>query len=113
MLNTKRCIPCEGGTPPLEGAELEKLKQQLNEEAVGWEIIDNKKIHQKFSFPDFATALEFVNKIGDIAEHENHHPDIMFSWGYVEVTIWTHKIGGLSEADFVLAAKISNLRPSS
>lgn len=69
--------------------------------------MEGKKLTKKFVFPDFASSLEFVNKIGRIAEEENHHPDITFGWGYVEVTIWTHKIDGLTESDFVLAAKLA------
>ncbi len=106
QLANKHCVPCEGGVPPLEGEELQKLKHQLDQESSDWEIIDAKKLKKKFVFPDFASALKFVNKIGETAEAENHHPDITFSWGFVEVSIWTHKINGLTESDFVLAAKV-------
>lgn len=106
-LSQKHCIPCEGGVPPLEGRELDKLKTQLDHESADWRIVEGKKLTKKFVFPDFASSLEFVNKIGRIAEEESHHPDITFGWGYAEVTIWTHKIDGLTESDFVLAAKLT------
>lgn len=104
-LSDKKCVPCQGGVPPLEGEELTKFKSQLDSESAGWEIVDGKKLRKKYSFENFVEALEFVNKVGEIAEIENHHPDITFGWGYAEITIWTHKINGLTESDFILAAK--------
>jgi len=108
-LSAGKCIPCEGSTAPLTGDELEQFKARLEAEAPGWEIVKQQKLVKKYKFPDFRAALEFVNKIGAIAETEGHHPDIKFGWGYVEITLSTHAIGGLSENDFVLAAKISSV----
>lgn len=108
-LSTTRCIPCEGNTLPLTGNKLTKFISQLKEEAPGWSVIDDVSLHKKFKFINFKGALEFVNRVGKIAEEENHHPDIKFGWGYAEVTLSTHAIGGLSENDFVLAAKIDQI----
>jgi len=105
-LATQKCVPCEGGVPPLKGQELEKLKAQLDQEAPGWNLRDAKRLEKTFKFPDFKTALEFVNKIGTIAESEGHHPNIELGWGFVKVLLWTHAIDGLSESDFFLAAKV-------
>lgn len=102
-LEDKKCVPCRGGVPPLQGAELAKLAEQVD----GWRTVGEHHIEKEFDFPDFATALAFVNAVGEIAEHEGHHPDLMLSWGKVGVKIWTHKIDGLTESDFVLAAKIN------
>jgi len=104
-LSEQHCVPCSGGVPPLSGEALERLKQQLP----AWQVVNGHHLFRTFSFPDFRTALEFVNRAGAIAEEEGHHPDLFLSWGKVEVKIWTHKIDGLSESDFVLAAKIENL----
>lgn len=104
-LAEKTCVPCKGGVPPLAGAELETLRQQIPE----WSVISGHHLHRAFGFPDFVTALEFVNRAGAIAEEQGHHPDLLLGWGKVEVTIWTHKIDGLTESDFVLAAKIGRL----
>ena len=104
-LAEKHCVPCKGGVPPLAGEELERFKHQLP----NWQVVGNHHLLRNFSFPDFRTALDFVNKAGAIAEEEGHHPDMLLSWGRVEVKIWTHKIDGLTESDFILAAKIENL----
>ena len=101
-LSTKHCIPCREGVPALKGEELEKLKSQVP----GWQVVDGHHLCKTFTFPDFRTALDFVNRTGEIAEAEGHHPDLLLSWGKVEVKIWTHKIDGLTESDFILAAKI-------
>ncbi len=106
-LAQKHCVPCRGGVPPLKGAELEKMKSQVT----GWQVVDEHHLAKGYSFPDFRTALDFVNRIGETAEQEGHHPDIYLGWGKVEVKIWTHKINGLTESDFILAAKIDQLRP--
>jgi 4a-hydroxytetrahydrobiopterin dehydratase len=103
----KHCVPCRGGVPALAGEELERLKSQLE----GWEVVNGHHLHKSFTFPDFRTALDFVNRAGAIAEEEGHHPDIFLAWGKAEFTIWTHKIDGLTESDFILAAKIDHLHP--
>jgi 4a-hydroxytetrahydrobiopterin dehydratase len=104
-LASKTCVPCRGGVPPLHGEELRKFQRQLP----GWEVINQHHLHRSYSFPDFKTALEFVNRVGEIAEQQGHHPDIVLGWGKAEVTTWTHKIDGLTESDFILAAKIEEL----
>ena len=104
-LAEKHCVPCRGGVPPLHGEALESLKAQLP----GWEVVDNQHLTRSFSFPDFKTALDFVNRAGAVAEEEGHHPDLLLTWGKVDVKTWTHKIDGLTESDFILAAKIDRL----
>jgi len=106
-LAAKSCVPCRGGVPSLRGEELEKLQTQVPE----WGVIQEHHLRRVFTFPDFVSALAFVNKVGEIAEKEGHHPDIYLTWGKVEITIWTHKINGLTESDFILAAKIDTLKP--
>ncbi len=101
-LATKKCIPCSGGVPPVKGAELKELQQQLGGD---WKVIEEHHLEKEYSFDDFKQALEFTNKVGEIAESEGHHPDVFLAWGTVRLKIWTHKIGGLSESDFILAAK--------
>jgi len=97
-----RCIPCRGGVPPLKGAELQALLAKLGG---GWRVIDEHHLEKEYRFNDFKEALAFANAVGAIAEEEGHHPDIHVAWGKVVLTIWTHKIDGLTESDFVLAAK--------
>ncbi len=104
-LAEKHCVPCRGGVPPLKGEELEKMKAQVS----GWNVVNEHHLTKSFKFPDFKTALDFVNRVGAIAEEEGHHPDLYLSWGRVEVRTWTHKIDGLTESDFILAAKIDAL----
>ena len=104
-LAEKSCVPCRGGTPPLKGEELEKLQAQLPD----WSVIEEQHIEKTFPFPNFKSALVFVNRIGDVAEEQGHHPDICFGWGSVKVTLYTHKIAGLTESDFILAAKMDQL----
>jgi len=104
-LAQKRCVPCRGGVPPLKGAELENLKTQVT----GWQVVEEHHLTKTYTFPDFLKALDFVNRAGAIAEQEGHHPDLYLSWGKVGVKIWTHKIDGLTESDFILAAKIDQL----
>jgi 4a-hydroxytetrahydrobiopterin dehydratase len=101
-LAEKRCVPCRGGVPPLKGEELSQLAGQIS----GWQVVNEHHIEKQFTFPDFKTALDFVNQAGAIAEAEGHHPDLFLSWGKVGVKTWTHKIDGLTESDFILAAKI-------
>ena len=104
-LATKTCVPCRGGVPPLKGEELASLQEQVD----GWNVIEEHHITKTFKFRDFREALEFVNHVGQLAEEQGHHPDIFLAWGKVEITIWTHKINGLTESDFILAAKIDQL----
>lgn len=102
-ISEKNCVPCKGGVPPLGEAEIARLSPSL---AAEWKVIRNHHLERKYSFPDFKTALDFTNRIGAIAEAEGHHPDIHLAWGSVKLEIWTHKIDGLTESDFILAAKI-------
>jgi 4a-hydroxytetrahydrobiopterin dehydratase len=104
-LASKECVPCRGGVPPLESDAIAELLSQLN----GWEVINEHHLRRTFQFKDFEETLAFVNRVGDVAEQQWHHPDICFGWGRAEVTIWTHKIDGLTESDFILAAKIDML----
>ncbi len=101
-LAQKSCIPCRGGVPPLQGAELTHLLSQLEG---GWEVVDEHHLTRTFSFPDFVSALAYVNRLSEIAEEQGHHPDLLLRWGSVRVDIWTHKIDALTESDFILAAK--------
>ncbi len=101
----KHCVPCKGGVPPLQGEELEKMKAEVP----GWRVVEGHHLTRNFPFPDFKTALAFVNRVGAVAEEEGHHPDLYLAWGKVDVKIWTHKIDGLTESDFILAAKIQQL----
>ncbi|MBI2278484.1 MAG: 4a-hydroxytetrahydrobiopterin dehydratase [Candidatus Brennerbacteria bacterium] len=98
----KKCAACDGGMSALQGMALERYLKEVK----GWGVIDAKKIRKEFAFSNFTQALAFANKIGEIAETEDHHPDLQLSWGKVVVELWTHAIGGLSENDFILAAKI-------
>jgi len=104
-LAEKHCVPCRGGVPALKGDALEKLKAQV----AGWQVVDEHHLLKTYPFPDFRTALDFVNKAGAIAEEEGHHPDLLLSWGKVEAKIWTHKVDGLTESDFILAAKLDQI----
>jgi 4a-hydroxytetrahydrobiopterin dehydratase len=104
-LAAKTCVPCRGGVPALRGAELDALRRQVP----GWEVVNEHHLHRAFKFPDFRQALGFVNRVGALAEEQGHHPDILLSWGKAEVTLWTHKIDGLTESDFIMAAKIEQL----
>lgn len=101
----KQCIPCRGGVPPLQGEEITKLQDQLN----SWEVVNEHHLKKDYRFKNFREAQQFVNQVGDLAEEQGHHPDICFGWGNVEIKIWTHKINGLTESDFILAAKIDAL----
>ena len=101
-LAAQSCIPCRGGVPPLLKNERERLLGLLDGD---WEIITGQHLQREFRFPDFLSALGFTNTLGEIAESEGHHPDIHLAWGRATVEIWTHKIDGLTESDFVLAAK--------
>ena len=101
-LAEKQCVPCKGGVPPLRGKELARLAGELGG---GWQVVAERQLEKEYQFKDFREALDFTNKVGELAEAQGHHPDIYLAWGKVNLTIWTHKINGLTESDFVLAAK--------
>lgn len=105
-LAKKKCIPCTKQTPPLKGEELDQLHKQL---APHWNIVKEHHLQKTFLFSNFREALDFVNKVGQIAEEQGHHPDMHLSYGKVKIELWTHKIDGLSESDFILAAKCDSL----
>lgn len=105
-LADRECIPCKGGVPPLEGEELEELLGRLDND---WEVVDGHRLRKSYRFRNFREALDFTNRVGELAEEQGHHPDIHLSWGRVVLEIWTHKIDGLHESDFVLAAKADRL----
>ena len=105
-LSERECKPCQGGVPPLAGEPLEKLAAELGND---WQVINGHHLEKEYSFKNFAEVLEFTNKVGALAEEIFHHPDIFLTWGKVKITIWTHKIDGLTESDFVMAAKIERL----
>ena len=104
-LSEKACVPCRGGVPPLTAEEIKPLAEQVRH----WDVVNHHHVEKEFRFPDFSKALDFVNKVGAIAEEQGHHPDIYLAWGKARVTIWTHKIDGLTESDFILAAKIDEV----
>lgn len=101
-LAAQQCVPCRGGVPPLTGNQIRPLLAKLGGE---WSVVDEHHLTKTYSFDDFAQALAFTNRVGAIAEEQGHHPDIALSWGKVGLTIYTHKIDGLTESDFILAAK--------
>ncbi|HSH36342.1 MAG TPA: 4a-hydroxytetrahydrobiopterin dehydratase [Schnuerera sp.] len=105
-LTAKKCIPCSIGAPTLEPDEIKEYHKSLQDD---WKVIDNKKIEKTYKFKNFKEALDFTNKVGNLAEEEGHHPDIYLSWGKVVLQLWTHKIGGLHQNDFILAAKIDEI----
>ena len=105
-LAAKTCTPCRGGIPPLDLAEAQRLQKQVPD----WSLLDDgHRIERTFRFGDFQKALDFVVKVGGIAEAEGHHPDIHFGWGYATVSLYTHKIKGLHENDFIVASKIDRI----
>jgi 4a-hydroxytetrahydrobiopterin dehydratase len=104
-LASKTCVPCRGGTPPLKGEELDDLRRQVPE----WEVVEEHHLRRRFRFKNFREALGFVNRVGELAEEQGHHPDMSFGWGYAEITVFTHKIDGLTESDFIFAAKTNTL----
>lgn len=104
-LAQRDCVPCRGGVPPLQGEKIRELLAQLD----GWQVINEHHLQKTYEFKDFRESLGFVNRVGALAEEQGHHPDICFGWGKADITIWTHKIDGLTESDFVLAAKIDRL----
>ncbi|HZI85458.1 MAG TPA: 4a-hydroxytetrahydrobiopterin dehydratase [Pyrinomonadaceae bacterium] len=104
-LANRECVPCRGGVPPLKNDEIKKFLSQIS----GWEAVKDHHLRKSYKFNGFAEAQAFVDRVGNLSEQQGHHPDICFGWGYAEITIWTHKIDGLTESDFVLAAKIDKL----
>ena len=108
-LDQKKCIPCKGDVPSFDISEIHKYLKKVD----GWNVEKNRKIYfleKEFKFKNFLESQNFVNKVGNIAEIEGHHPDITFGWGYAKVKIFTHKIQGLVESDFILAAKIDKIQ---
>lgn len=101
----KKCVPCRGGIPPLTPEQIAPLAKEVP----AWEVVNNHHLRRTFKTKNFAEALALVNRIGAVAEHEGHHPEIKLGWGHVEVEFWTHKINGLNESDFIMAAKIDHL----
>ena len=106
ILQQKSCVPCRGGVDPLKGEELHRYVDLLDRQ---WHVIDEHHLLREYRFPDFRQALDFINKVGELAEVEGHHPDIQLGYGMAKLTLWTHKIDGLHENDFILAAKIDRL----
>jgi len=104
-LASKTCVPCRGGVPPLKSQDLVALQKQVPE----WQVVNEHHIVRQLKFPDFKQALAFVNRVGELAEDQGHHPDIFLAWGKAEITLWTHKIDGLTESDFIMAAKIDRV----
>ena len=105
-LASRECVPCRGGVPALTAEEYAPLLAQLK----GWEVIEEHHLTKGYAFPDFVSALAFVNRVGEVAERNGHHPDLHLAWGRVAIEIWTHKIDGLTESDFILAAKCDAAR---
>jgi len=101
-LADNKCVPCRGGVPPMERAKAEGMLKQLER---GWQLNKDGHLERLYTFKDFAQALSFVNKVGAVAETEGHHPDLYLAWGKCKVELWTHKIDGLTESDFYMAAK--------
>ena len=104
-LAERQCVPCRGGVPPMKGEQINEMSSQLPD----WQVVNEHHLQRNYRFKDFRETLNFVNRVGELAEEQGHHPDICFGWGKADLTIWTHKIEGLTESDFVLAAKIDKL----
>ena len=101
-LASKQCVPCRGGVPPLGSAQQQTLLAELGSD---WKVINGHHLEKEYRFKNFRDALDFVTRVGELAEEQDHHPDIYLAWGLVRITVWTHKIDGLTESDFVFAAK--------
>jgi 4a-hydroxytetrahydrobiopterin dehydratase len=101
-LASKQCVPCRGGVPPMRGAELQALLAELNND---WRAVDEHHLEKEYRFNNFREALDFTIRVGQLAEEQGHHPDICLAWGRVRIVVWTHKIDGLTESDFIFAAK--------
>jgi 4a-hydroxytetrahydrobiopterin dehydratase len=109
VLAERECFACKGDVPPLKGEELSKLARELDGQ---WKLVEGRQLEKEYKFENFREALRFTNKVGELAEAVNHHPDIYLAWGKVKLQIWTHKVNGLTESDFVLAAKADRLMDS-
>jgi 4a-hydroxytetrahydrobiopterin dehydratase len=105
-LANKECIPCTGGTPPMAEPQIGEFLAKLGN---GWQVVDSHHLEKEYKFKDFRQALDFTYLLGEMAEQRGHHPDINLSWGKVTLAIWTHVINGLTESDFILAAKTDQL----
>ena len=105
-LAEQKCVPRDGGTAPLSGDTLQQFQKQLDG---GWRIVDEQRLEKQFEFPDFLQALQFTNCVGQIAEEQGHHPDIYLTYGEVRLKVWTHKIHGLTESDFILADRVNEI----
>lgn len=106
QLSKMRCVPCQSGAEPLSSDAIRQFAEQLSE---GWQVVESHHLEKNYKFKDFSQALEFVNKVGQLAELQDHHPDIYFGWGRVKLTVYTHKINGLHPNDFIFAAKVDQL----
>ena len=106
QLADRKCVPCRVGVPPLKGEELKTLHRNVPD----WTVANEHHLQREFHFPDFKQALDFVNRVGAIAEEQGHHPDILLTWGKADITLWTHSVNGLTESDFIMAAKIDRLK---
>ena len=104
-LAERQCVPCRGGVPPMKGEQINQMSSQLPD----WQVVNEHHLQRNYRFKDFRESLDFVNRVSELAEEQGHHPDICFGWGKADITIWTHKIDGLTESDFVLAAKIDKV----
>jgi len=105
-LAAKHCVPCRGDTPPLQGEAISTLQSELD---AGWSAVDGHHLARTYRFRNFRDALSFTNSVGELAEEQRHHPDITLAWGRVGIAIWTHKINGLTESDFIFAAKCDQI----
>jgi 4a-hydroxytetrahydrobiopterin dehydratase len=106
-LAAKKCEPCDNSAPPLKGEALAKLQRELGD---SWQVINEHHLEKEYKFKNFKEALDFTDRVGAVAEQQGHHPDIFLSWGKVKLEIWTHSSGGLTENDFILAAKADSVR---
>ena len=105
-LAKKQCVPCQGGIPPLRGHQIQAYLEKLDS---GWSVVVEHHLVKEFKFDNFREALDFTVKVGELAEQQGHHPDIYLTWGKVKVIVWTHKVDGLTESDFIFAAKTDEL----
>jgi len=103
---SQECVPCKGGVPPLPAEEVERMLAGLGN---GWAVIEGHHLSKTYEFPDFKEGLRFTNLVGEMAEAQGHHPDILLAWGKVRIEVWTHKIDALVESDFIFAAKTEQI----